>query len=383
MKFLSFSIAVLLILAGCANPSSPSKSNTILAVGYVTDNGGNYPVYWKNGLHLLPLGSSGATYGVAANLLVKGTDVYIGGWLSTSSSGGAATSNTSNIPVYWKNGQLNLLPLPSGATYGNAWSPFFDGQGNLYFQGEATSTGGTMPGYWEIPAGSGTAAWHDLMLVDGAVTATSGNADSGSAVYNGDVYFAGWLMESGTKVPRYWKNDTVVDVSVSSGLTSESTNGVSLNQCEFPPEVTSQTILAVGLDTYYAPHGEYIVGGTSTPLPTGTATAGDAWWVNTSPSGDVYAAGVVGTDNSSFWSQTQPAYWKNWQLQTLPLPSSAAYGSAAGVLFSGSDVYINGTVTTAGGVNTPVYWINGGQPRTLPTTGYSGGVQEAWALVDF
>jgi hypothetical protein len=78
--------------------------------------------------------------------------------------------------------------------------------------------------------------------------------------------------------------------------------------------------------------------------------------------GDVY---VSGSGVPSATGNTTAAYWLNGTATSLPLPtntiSSPATSFAAGIGFSGSDVYMVGS---AG--QTAAYWVNGGAGTLLP-----------------
>jgi hypothetical protein len=114
-------------------------------------------------------------------------------------------------------------------------------------------------------------------------------------------------------------------------------------------------------------------------MPTGTATNGTSWWVVQSPSGDLYATGIIGT-----WdAQQPPAYWKNWQLQSLPSIGGQPNGYAGGVGFAGNDIFFNGTLSSPSTfVTTPVYWVNG-SVHEYPLSPYIGGSANEYGMVDF
>lgn len=92
------------------------------------------------------------------------THVYIGGQVGTSSS--------STIPVCWKDGALNMLPL-NGAAHGGAFAITEDKSGNIYVAG-GTST--SPVGCWKnttfVPLSLGT---YSVGFAAGIAVDTSGN----------------------------------------------------------------------------------------------------------------------------------------------------------------------------------------------------------------
>ncbi len=76
------------------------------------DDASGTPVYWKNGvLSTLPL-PGGVANGSGDYIVVSGADVYIAG--DEVDAERLYSSSDPLIPLYWKNGQLVSLPLPAG-----------------------------------------------------------------------------------------------------------------------------------------------------------------------------------------------------------------------------------------------------------------------------
>jgi hypothetical protein len=120
--------AVITATSGAATATCTVHSSVLLMWGSVQNAGGSFPAVWKDGaLAILP-GTAGQVYGAANGALRIGNDVYIGGYVKDA-------AGTTVTPVYWKNGVLNQLPVPSGYTYTGDWiQPFNDSSGNLYFR---------------------------------------------------------------------------------------------------------------------------------------------------------------------------------------------------------------------------------------------------------
>lgn len=340
-------VALMLNITACNQPSgggggTPLAGAGLLMVGYVQtdsiDPNLTLPCYWKDGvLTLLTTGTQ--ANGHAQNLAVNGTDVYIFGWTES------GVNYLTNKPVYWVNGVIHTLPLPTG-TYGLAHEGGFDSSGNLFIKGLVTSisTWKNIPGYWE------NGAWIPLSMTLASGTATEGDAGNGWIDYNGDHYFDGWLRDpvSNMQIPVYWKNGAVNEVSLAS-LPGAIYGGVMAN-IVFPPNSSVMTLLLYVYDSSYNNTPAYMVGSTITKIPTGSVSNGMVWWMNLSPTGDLYATGSLGGQ--------PPVYWLNWSIRTLPTPSGQPYGASGGASFSGGHVYINGSTNDSNGFSSAVIWID-------------------------
>jgi hypothetical protein len=74
---------------------------------------------------------------------------------------------------------------------------------------------------------------------------------------------------------------------------------------------------------------------------------------------DIYSMGMLWGGTLGTMNYGLPAYWKNWQLQVLPLPLYTTGGASGWAYQSGGDIYIDGTLGTSNGLYIPVYWKNG------------------------
>lgn len=111
----------------------------VYIAGYVTGDHGPLAVYWHNGrlvsLNELPYGGTRAR---ASNIYVDGSDVYVSG----------AVLFDSPFPVYWKNGEVFPLPIPSGYRGGQRSPAHLRGGGNRLRTGTpAAETNGDQLGY--------------------------------------------------------------------------------------------------------------------------------------------------------------------------------------------------------------------------------------------
>jgi hypothetical protein len=367
MKSLQICLVLLcVVLAGCSSPSA--KVQGLLMSGYVqtsvSDPNVTLPCYWKDGvLNLLSTGSqtNGAVFGVN----VIGSDVYYFGWTVNGST--STWPTVTQTPVYWKNGVIQTLTIPSGA-FGNAKWGFIDVSGDfLVAGGISDATGNGIPGYWK------NGVWTPLSMTLASGTATNGDA-SWSLTWDssGNIYNGGYLEDpvSHLQVPVYWKNGTVNQISLAS---VGGTKGGIVEGYELPPIVSSLTILLTVNDSSGNPMPAYMVNGTIT-MAQGTSN-GYAWDAVLSPSGDLYATGMLGAS----WATPQPVYWKNWSIHTLPMPAGYPYGIAGGAEFAGSDIYIDGTVQNASGFSSAVYWKNGAL-NVQTSGGYVGAGQNGYIL---
>jgi hypothetical protein len=348
MKNLQICLVLLcVVLAGCSSPGSDVHVQGILMSGYVqtsiSDPNITLPCYWKDGvLNLLSTGSK--TNGGAFGVNVIGKDVYYFGWTVDGST--STWPPVTQTPVYWKNGVIQTLTIPAGA-FGNAKWGFIDVSGDfLVAGGISDASGNGIPGYWK------NGAWTPVSMTLASGTALRGDASwSLSWDSSGNIYNGGWLEDPMTslQVPVYWKNGTTNEISLASVGGSK---GGLVESYILPPAASSLTILLTVNDNSGIAVPAYMVNGSITKLP---VTNGFAWGGSLSPSGDFYVTGMLGAN----WSTPQPVYWKNWSINTLPMPAGYPYGIAGGASFAGNDVYIDGTVQNASGFSSAVFWKNG------------------------
>ena len=102
MKKIYFLIMLLLGLYSCQKEVSYTLNTNVnpqvdvYVAGFVFDNNGTIPAYWKNG-RLVLIDSSDYLPTVANSIAVSGNDVYVAGYFDGLQSG-------QHIGKYWKNG---------------------------------------------------------------------------------------------------------------------------------------------------------------------------------------------------------------------------------------------------------------------------------------
>jgi hypothetical protein len=166
-------------------------NGSIYIAGYVTGDNGPFPVYWRDGrIVYLTAILYGGTKARASNIYVDGTDVYVSG---------AALFDTA-YPVYWKNGAVFTLPIPSGYSGTSVPLPISVANGDVYVFGHLhrlrTSTNwdtAERPVYWKngnlVPL---------FPLTDGV------GYSYGGTVFNGVPYSAGAYVEDALYAPSVW-----------------------------------------------------------------------------------------------------------------------------------------------------------------------------------
>jgi hypothetical protein len=309
------------------------------------------PGYWRNGTVTLLPTTTAAPNGGANGVTANGTDIYIAGFLQN----GATAS--SQIPVYWKNGTMSALTLPTNA-YGWAKGLTIDPSSNILVTGAvySTATNNPQPGYWK----NGTWIPLSMSLSNGDGTAPWGETFHGGMYIsaNGDVYVGGSLQDPvlNYSVPVYWKNGVPAVLPSVAGTQGGYVDSMDIG--------SASVFYATGaLQDSNGPVPAYwINGGEPTVLPMdglSTTTANGETWGPDFIGTDIYSMGMVGTWNSG--TSNMPVYWKNWKLQTLPVPPGiGGLGGYSGWAYIvGSDIYIGGTLSSASGLNIPVYWKNG------------------------
>ena len=282
----------------------------------------------------------GMTSSQAYAIAVSGSDVYVSGY---------AGNSTGRTAVLWVNGAPTILP--SGMVSSEAGAIAVSG-GNVYVTGAG----------WNNTDG-GTA----LLWVNGTATTLappSGMAYAGAgaiAVSGSDVYVAGYAWNTGSDSSAVlWLNGTATQLPMPTGLTgSYYVQGIAVSGVNV--YMSGITNPDVGNDTAIF----WVNGGAATtlPLPPNDTTQSYGAGATAVLGNDVY---VVGSGVSGATGNTTAAYWLNGTPTSLPLPTNTigfpATSFAAGIGFSGSDVYVVGS---AGQYAT--YWVNGGAGTLLPT----------------
>jgi hypothetical protein len=283
---------------------------------------------------------SGMTSSQANAIAVSGSDVYVAGY---------ASNSTSRTAAYWLNNGA-AATLPSG-TQANAIAV---SGSNVY-----------VAGYEENSAGNGGNA---VLWVNGTATTLSppsGMAYSYAAaiaVSGSNVYVAGFAWNNNSDESAVlWVNGAATLLPMPSGLTGEYyAYGIAVSGGEV--YVSGHADSSANLDSAIS----WVNNGAATtlPIPPNDAVGNyDAVGITVSGS-DVYVAGS-GTNGAT--GDTNAAYWINGTPTTLPMPSNTTYApggnsSAGGIAVSGSDVYSVGSV----GISNAAYWVNGGEATLLP-----------------
>ena len=282
---------------------------------------------------------SGMTSSVADAIAVSGSDVYVAGY---------ASNGANDIAVLWVNGAATILP--SSMTISEA-GPIAVSGGNVY-----------VTGFEEDTAANSTA----VLWVNGVATTLappSGKAYAGAfdiAVSGSQVYVTGIAYNTDSdEVAVLWVNGAATVLPAPSGLTGDyCAQGIAISGGNV--YVSGYTLPDVGNPTAIS----WVNNGAATtlPIPPGDTPQGYGAGATAVLGNDVY---VAGDGVSSATGNSTAAYWLNGTPTSLPLPTNTigfpATSFAAGIGFSGSDVYVVGS---AGQYAT--YWVNGGAGTLLP-----------------
>jgi hypothetical protein len=166
-------------------------NGSVYVAGYVTGDNGQLPVYWKDGkaVYLTDLPYEG-TRARASNILVEGNDVYVSG----------AVLFDSAYPVYWKNGKAFELPIPSGYQGTAVPLPISVSNGDVYVFGHLHRLRTrTIADTSEIPV-----YWKNGELNRILPSETDRGYSYGGAVYNGVPYSAGATVAGTLYTPAIW-----------------------------------------------------------------------------------------------------------------------------------------------------------------------------------
>lgn len=306
------------------------KKRYILSIEYNGSNNGATTKYFVNNTATV-IGNPATEKIYGEDLEVSGNDVYVLASRQQSSSGGYHA-------VVYKNGvEIQVVPAVSG----------------IYYNCLAVSGSDIYLAGFEYPS-SGVPKI--IQWKNGTVTSITSNTGANltdarpyDMLVNGnDVYIAGYETANTSpynRLPKYWKNGTVVTLSNDAGSNSE-----------------VHRILLNGTDVYAAgrENGKpvYWKNGSKTAL--GTA---DGWCYGIAVSGsDVYTAGAVATAMNVYNATS----WKNGTQTMLSNNSNQGTVSVYGIGLDGSDVYVIGSAPFNNG-SVPVYWKNG-MINELPST---------------
>jgi hypothetical protein len=281
------------------------SGGSVYVAGTVKDTSSNQiPGYWKDGTWNT-LG--GVTAGYVSGIACSGNDVYIAG-----------VDDTAGTPVYWKNGQINALPLGTANTHGwisgNTGSTIILAKGaDIYIAGMAGGSSTMLPTVWK----NGSILWQGT----GANYFATSIAVSGS-----DVYLAGATENgpTGSSTPVYWKN------------------GVMTTLVGYSGSQATPNFIAVGASVYCAGKSTYYnstdplsplcwAGGSLVGLSLGGQPNGGLNGM-AAAGNDVYLIGTTGTVKAGggdfdYSLQTYGAYWKNGIYTQLGTGTHTASGT--------------------------------------------------------
>lgn len=186
-----------------------SGGNTYVA-GFIQDEaneGPPYAVYWKNGVPDTLAGGQVA-YCQATAITLAGSDVYVGGFLTT-----RYDSIFTISAVYWKNGQMVTLPPVHIANNDHATGIAVNGS-DVYVVGYES-------GYEGVA----------VLWKNGVATPLSngkyGSVATSICVIGSDTYIGGYeVNEAGFQVAKYWKNG--VAVSLTDGTRNAAVNAITV-----------------------------------------------------------------------------------------------------------------------------------------------------------
>jgi hypothetical protein len=335
-------VTITAMQAGAASftAGSVTTSFKVLPSVYITGwsygSSGDQPMYWRNGI-----ATNLSGLGTTNSIFIHNNDVYIGGNIQINSDGfGGYWKNGVPHPIQ-KNGIVNSIAVLGNDVYAVGYIQTYDQSFNVI----AT--------LWKndvaIPL-------TNPLSCCGVVSSSMAWAIS---INNNVVYITGTSYNlSNSGAATIWKADGSAVALTKPNITATGTDNVS----------TGYGITFQGNDMYIsgsvgAGYGNNYLGywknGTffpsklpSPPYPNNTSIA-----INGS---DIYTAGIYAEDGV-----LSAAYWKNGVKTIL-----ASNGTATGIAFSGSDMYVVGTTLTISNFTSypsPVYWVNETLVK-LPTT---------------
>jgi len=220
----------------------------VYIAGYVTGDHGPLAVYWHNGrlvsLNELPYGGTRAR---ASNICVDGSDGYVSG---------AGLFDTP-FPVYWKNGEVFPLPIPSGYRGASVPLPIYVAEGTVYVLGhlrrKRTATN------WDTS--ERPVYWKNGMLVPLFPLNEGAGFSYGGTLFNDMPYSAGAYVEGTLYTPALWRDQTRQRLSM-----------------------IDESLYGMAHDVFVNPFGEYVAGwtyrSTDPADPEALLLAVPCFWVN-------------------------------------------------------------------------------------------------------
>lgn len=272
--------------------------------------------------------------------------VYIAGW-------------SGSYPVYWKDGALVQLPIPTGQTSAGLFA-IAPTANNIY----AIAFSNNLPYYYN---GS---TWSALPM--GSATVFEEFADlqvSGT----GDVYATGTgitAASNGVEVALLWKNGSLISMTLPTGYSGGVGGGMILSGTSVTMWGIAYTGTNINAQGNHVPVIWTLPAGTPTvvSLPNNTLSNSDGtFWQDGYGLTGVTNTGssYLGYGNYGNWTNAngpEPYWWNGTQVQfgATDFVALCAFGSGSNIYFAGA------TKSNSSAINTPAYSLNSGALVTLP-----------------
>ncbi len=309
---------------------------------------------------------------------VQGSGLYIAGIASVGDSSGVA--------VVWHNGAITALGPAKSYAY------------NITSQGSDVYIGGR--------SGANVVYWKNGVVSAPSLSQSlNGLQLTGIAVQGSDVYQSGYIYNSVSPTPVYWKNGLFNNLAYTSKkyLYGLQTAGII---------VANSDLYFLGQGLFYWKNNQFVeinYSNTSSVLWSATTVSGTdvyvagetplslstylgyslAYWKNGTYNfiantklivnnmavhgNDIYIAGNMTTTTA--YNEVQGAYYKNGILTTLPIPSGYARATVNSIYIdTNNNVYLTGAAYDSNDTPYPVYWNNGVATVLGAAHAYAGGI---------
>lgn len=297
------------------------------------------------------------------------THVYVAGQVGNSRTG-------IQLPVYWKDGQINYLPLDPTCKGGQADYVAVDGSGTVYIQGQQWGgKNGLLVGYWKgssfniLSHGSYSVFWDEGIGVD-----SSGNV---------------WVVAvagrtSPPSVPVFWENSGAPKaISGASNIWTVATDKFGNAFFAGTAGGANSFVARQQSDSKWIPT-VWKNGTMRMAVPMGGGTLGMLWGVTADASGTIYAFGQTwsGGGGVSCWKLANDA-WGDPEILNLGSYSGNGSFMVDGMAIDGSGslnflglTWSSGPPPVKNGFITPsalpIYWKGSSNaPAALPLSGYA------------
>lgn len=333
-------LLAVLITGGCltgGNSNPWSVFVRVAGVSWPASGQGEIPVIWENGGEPQELPTDYRIGGVEG-LFVANGDVY--------ASGSAMLTDEATHGVYWKNGEMTVLPGLEGGSTDTIASAVQFHNGSLYLAG----TVGTRA-FVGLPC-----LWIDNEIKTLPVLDINNGGSVNDMYIDGETVYTGGFVEEGSQaLPAYWRNEemTYYDCPGAQciGKAIEVDNG--------------DVYLAVGItyehhrfEAVYYKNGEIIE-------LTSLSDESQMGWPEdmTVANGKVYVVGYYYAENGNY----KPALWVDGELQELSMVDPDLIGSAYAIQVYQGHVFISGDtarmkdpdVTPQVVETIACYWVDG------------------------